>query len=241
MKQLMKQLLSLSLSALLLFCLTTTHAQKQETLEGNGNRVTKTINVQSFTELDASGVYELQLTQGNSESVTIEADENLQLLFTVRNDGRKLVIEMKDMKNKNLNVKKNMVVHVQFKNLKAMDLKTVGSIKSTNDLSFDDLELSNSSVGNVDLDLNATKLNLENRSVGDVILSGRAEEAVMKNNGVGSLKAGNFVVQTLDIDNSGVGSAEVNATKGLKVRDSFLGKVKNRGAAPVRNMKKVVI
>jgi hypothetical protein len=235
----MKQLLSLN--ALLLFCLGTTHAQKPETLEGNGNRVTKTINVQSFNELDASGVYDLQLTQGNTEGVTIEADENLQPLFTVRNEGNKLVIETKDLKNKNLRIKKNMVVRVQFKNLKAMDLKTVGNVKSTNDLSFDNLELSNSSVGQVDLELNATKLNLENQSVGNVTLSGHAEEAVMKNNGVGSLKAGNFVVQTLDIDNNGVGSAEVNAAKGLKVRDSFLGKVKNRGAAPVRNMKKVVI
>jgi hypothetical protein len=148
---------------------------------------------------------------------------------------------MKDLKNKNLRSKNKLRVYVQFKNLKALDLKTVGSVSSTNGLAFDDLALTNQSVGNVDLDLTATKLNLENTSVGNVTLSGRAENAVMKNSGVGSLKAGDFVVQTLDIDNSGVGSAEVNAAKGLKVQDSFLGKVKNKGTAPVRKKNKVVI
>jgi hypothetical protein len=216
-------------------------AQKQETLEGNGNRITRTVSVQPFTSLEASGVYELKLTQGNSEGVQIEADENLQDLFTVRNDGGKLVIEMKDMKNKNLRTQKGLRVYVQFKNLKSMDLRTVGNVSSTNNLSFEDLELTNGSVGNVDLDLTATKFELENSSVGNITLSGKAENAVMKNSGVGSLKAGDFVVQTLDIDNSGVGGAEVNAEKGLKVQDSFLGKVRNKGAASARKKNKVVI
>jgi hypothetical protein len=216
-------------------------AQKQETLEGNGNRITRTVSVQPFTSLEASGVYELKLTQGNSEGVQIEADENLQDLFTVRNDGGKLVIEMKDMKNKNLRTQKGLRVYVQFKNLKSMDLRTVGNVSSTNNLSFEDLELTNGSVGNVDLDLTATKFELENSSVGNITLSGKAENAVMKNSGVGSLKAGDFVVQTLDIDNSGVGGAEVNAAKGLKVQDSFLGKVRNKGAASARKKNKVVI
>jgi hypothetical protein len=197
--------------------------------------------VEPFTTLDASGVYELKLTQGNTEGVRIEADENLQELFTVRNEGSRLVIHMKKMDNINLRTKNKMRVYVSFKNLKALDLKTVGNVSSSNDLSFDDLELTNKSVGNVDLELTATKLNLENSSVGNVTLSGRADEAVMKNSGVGSLKAGNFVVQTLDIDNSGVGAAEVHATRGLRVKDSFLGKVKNRGSASARKMNKVDI
>jgi hypothetical protein len=149
--------------------------------------------------LDASGVYELKLTQGNSEGVKIEADENLQDLFTVRNDGSKLVIEMKDLKNKNLRTQKGLRVYVQFKNLKSMDLKTVGNVSSTNNLAFDDLALTNGSVGNVDLDLTATKLNLENSSVGNITLSGKAENAVMKNSGVGSLKAGDLWCKRLTL------------------------------------------
>ena len=114
-------------------------------------------------------------------------------------------------------------------------------MSSSNNLAFDDLNLTTKSVGNVDLDLKATTLHLDNTGVGNVRLSGRAETAVMKNSGVGSLKAGDFVVQTIDIDNTGVGSAEVNAEKGLKVQDSFLGRVQNRGGAPTRKKNKVTI
>jgi len=120
-----------------------------------------------------------------------------------------------------------------------MDLRMVGNVDADKPLSFDDLELKNKSVGHVDLDLTANKLNIENTGVGNMKLKGKAENAVVKNNGVGSLHAGDFVVQTMNIENTGVGSAEVNAAKDLKVKDSFLGKVRNKGNATVRRMNRV--
>ena len=227
-----------SFSLLLSFSL---KAQDSETIEGNGKLVTRDVAVKSFNELEASGVYELKLTQGNTESVKIEADENLQEYFMVSNDGSKLLIDTKKLKDKNLKSKNKMKVYVTFKSLKSMELSTVGSVQSENQLNFDDLEFKTKSVGNVNLKLTANKINLENKSVGNVELSGKAENAVVKNKGVGSLEASDFVVQTMDIDNSGVGHAAVNAQKTLKVRDSFLGKVSNKGAATVRKMNKVAI
>lgn len=214
---------------------------KKETIEGNGKLVTRDIPVQSFDAIQAGGVYELKLTQGDKESVSIEADENLQELFTVSNDGSKLVIDTRKLKNKNLKSKNKMRVFVTFKKIKSLEVSTVGNVLSENELNFDRLDLEAKSVGNVTLKLTANELNLDNKSVGNIHLSGKAQNAVVKNKGVGSLEASNFIVQTMDIENSGVGNAEVNAEKTLKVKDSFLGKVKNKGAAPVRSMKKVVI
>ena len=94
---------------------------------------------------------------------------------------------------------------------------------------------------NVDLALSVNNLSLKNSSVGNVKLAGKAQNAVVKQNGVGSLNAGSFVVQTMKIDNSGVGSAEVNAEKEIKVTDSMLGRVKNKGAAPMKKNNKVEI
>lgn len=212
---------------------------KQETIEGNGKLVTKDINVSSFNALQASGVYELRLSQGSKEAVKIEADENLQEYVTVKNEGSKLVIDMDKLKNKNLKSKNKMKVYVTFRNLKELDLKTVGNVVSNEQLSFDDINVQTKSVGNIDLNLNAKKLDLDNKSVGNVKLSGKANEAEIKNKGVGSLEAGNFIVQTMNIENESVGNAEVNAEKDLKVKDSFLGKVKNKGSANVRKMNKV--
>lgn len=216
-------------------------AQKNERIEGNGKVVTREIPVKSFEELKASGVYELKLLQGDKESVKIEADENLQEYFNVTNSGSTLVIDMDKLRNKSLNGKQTMKVYVTFKNLKELDLKMVGNTASEKLLSFGDLKIQNQSVGNLKLDLTANQLNLENRSVGNVTLSGKANHAVIENDGVGSLRAGDLVVQTIHIENEGVGSAEVNAEKELKVKENWMSKVKNRGAAQAKRSGKTVI
>ena len=212
---------------------------KEPKIEGSGNIVTKEVAVQPFDQLEASGVFNVVLTQGAKESVKIEAEDNLQPLFEVKNDGSKLMVDMK--KDSHFNSKKKMTVYITFKNLKSMDLKMVGNVSSEGNLNFGDLSLANKSVGSVDLALNAQRLDIKNKSVGNLKLSGKANNAVIRSNSVGAIKASELLVQTMDIDNDGVGSAEVNAVKELKVKDSFLGKVKNAGSATAKRINKVVI
>jgi hypothetical protein len=233
------------LFSLLAICLGVTaqeekdHKSDKPKIEGSGNMVTRDVAVQSFDELNVSGVFSIFLTQGGKEGVRIEADDNLQALFEVKNEGSKLNISMK--KDVNFSSKKKLKVYVSFKKLKSMDLKTVGDVIAEQNLSFDDLKLHNKSVGNVDLKLTAHTLNVENKSVGNIKLSGKADNVVIRNKSVGSIQAAGFVVQTMDIDNNGIGSAEVNAEKELKVKDNMMGKVTNKGAAAIKRMNKVVI
>jgi hypothetical protein len=187
--------------------------------------------------LDAKGLFNVILIQGSKEAVKIEAEDNLQQLFEVKNEGKKLIVSMKE--DSHFNSHKKMIVYITFKNLKSMDLKMVGNLTTEGNLNFQDLSLNNKSVGSVDLKLAAQKLDIKNKSVGNLKLSGKANNAVIRTNSVGSIKASDLIVQTMDIDNDGIGSAEVNAAKELKVKESFLGKVKNVGAATVK--KKVVI
>ncbi len=79
------------------------------------------------------------LTQGSKEQVKIEADDNLQDLFEVKNEGSKLTISMK--KETNFNSKKTIKVYVTFKKLKNMELNMVGSLSSDASLNFDDLSI----------------------------------------------------------------------------------------------------
>src|SRR5688572_17852721 len=156
-------------------------AQKEnnETIEGNGKSISRDVSVSSFDALKASGVYELKLQQGEKEGVRIVADENLQEYFEVRNVGNQLVIEMK-LSDKNLKSKNPLKVYVTFKKLKEMELKMVGNVASEKKLSFTDLDLTNKSVGNVNLDMDVKKLELTNKSVGNLKLSGKADEAIVK-------------------------------------------------------------
>ena len=235
----MKKLL---LATVLLAASATLYAQdKNETIEGNGKIEIKTYQVKSFDALRVSGIYELRLTQGGTESVKVEADENLLQYFNVANEGNALVIDMEklDKKNVNFKSKSKMIVHVTFKKVNSMETKTIGDVVSTGNLSFDNVEISSKGVGNVKLDVTASKFNLRSKGVGNIVLSGKAESAEITNSGVGSLEAGNFVVQSMDIHNTGMGSAEVNAVKDLKMKASGWGKVTNKGAAPVPKTKKI--
>jgi hypothetical protein len=235
----------IGITALSVFCIAqgkekdTQKDKEKIKVEGSGNVISKNVSVQPFDELDVSGVFHVQLSQGGKEEVKIEADDNLQQYFEVRNEGSRLIINMK--KDVNFSAKKKIKVHITFKNLTGMNLKTVGDVSSEQSLSFADLKLGNKSVGSVDLKLTAKSVDLDNKSVGDLTLSGKADNVTIRNKSVGSLNAGTFVVQKMDIDNNGVGSAEVNAEQELKVKDSFLGKVSNKGAAAAKRTEKVKI
>lgn len=205
------------------------HKSNKPRIEGSGNVITKDIPVQSFDKLEAKGVFNIQLKQGDKEEVKIEGDDNLLDLFEAKNNGQTLVLSMK--KDNNYNTKKKIVMYVTFKKLKSLDLKTVGSISSEQSLSFDDLEIDSKSVGSINLKITARTINLDNKGVGSIRLSGKADNAVIRNDGVGQVDAADFVVQSMDIENNGVGSAEVNAAKEFKVKESFIGKVTNKGSA----------
>ena len=56
-------------------------AQNPKCWCSSGNIVTKNIAVQAFNAIEAAGIYELVLTQGDKEAVRIEADDNMQELL----------------------------------------------------------------------------------------------------------------------------------------------------------------
>ncbi|HNP22647.1 MAG TPA: head GIN domain-containing protein [Panacibacter sp.] len=230
----MKKITLLSLVALS-FTIAAT-AQKKK-LAPSGNIVTKNIAVQAFNAIEAAGIYELVLTQGDKEAVRIEADDNMQELFSVTNEGSTLVISMPKLDDQEINIdgqgdhdkKLRWKVYVSYKSLKRLELSVIGNIRGENALKSDAFEIKNKAIGNIDLKISTAKLTVRNEGVGKIILAGDATNAVIKNSGVGELDGEDLLVQTMDIDNSGVGHASVNVQKDLTVQQSFLGKVTNVG------------
>ncbi len=55
----------------------TAYSQRWETVKGNSQIKKETREVSSFTSLTSQGPMDVQIAYGNSNSVTIEADENL--------------------------------------------------------------------------------------------------------------------------------------------------------------------
>jgi len=232
----------------LLFFAAAAIAQDHETIEPSGNVITKDVNVKPFEAIQAKGLYELILTQGDKESVKIEADDNLQDLFSVSNEGNSLIIDMPKLRDKNINFndkkddhKLNLKVYVTFKKLNSLDVGVIGTVRCSAPLKFDAFAIESKNVGNIELQLTANKLTITNKGVGNITLTGNATDAVVANSGVGKFDGEDLIVQTMDINNSGVGSANVHVEKNLKIKESFLGKVSNKGNAKEHKMEGVVI
>lgn len=237
----MKKILFLAVAAMA--GVTTLNAQ--ETIKPSGNIITRDVSVKPFAAIKANGLYELILTQGSTEAVKVETDDNLQKYIEVSNDGSTLVIDEPAFRNHSINLtaadgernkKQHFKVYVTFKSVKSMDIQTVGNVVADAPLTFDALDINDKSVGNIKMSLTAQKLTVTNKGVGTVTLSGNVTDAVITNTGVGSFQGNGLVVQTMHITNTGVGHADVNVVKDLSVKDSFLGKVRNSGAAKTRKM-----
>lgn len=218
-------------------------AQKKETIEPSGKIITKDFSIKSFDGIRAEGLYELVLTQGDNESVKIEADDNVMDLFSVTNEGSTLAITMPKMKNNDINFSdkkenKNLRwnVYVVFKQIKNLDVAVIGNVSSESVMKSSAFNLDSKNVGNVNLKLNADKLTVNNKGVGNITLLGSATDASIKNKGVGEFEGSDLLVQTMNIDNTGVGNANVNVSKDLSVKQSFLGKVNNKGNAKTHKM-----
>ena len=70
------------LLSLLTAFFTSSFAQKdndKKKVEGSGNVITRNVSVQSFDQLDISGVFSVQLTQGSKEEVRISASYGVDL------------------------------------------------------------------------------------------------------------------------------------------------------------------
>ncbi len=94
----------------------------------------------------------------------------------------------------------------------------VGTVRCTTPLKVDAFKIDSKNVGNIELQLTTDKLTVNNKGVGDITLTGSASDAIIINGGVGKFDGENLIVQTMDIDNSGVGNADVHVEKDLKIK-----------------------
>jgi len=61
-----------------------------------GERVRKTFDFADFSEISASGIYEISITRGDEYSAAVELEEGLVDEFKIKKQGPKLVLAMKD-------------------------------------------------------------------------------------------------------------------------------------------------
>ena len=200
---------------------------------GNGHKTTETRTITPFTKISINGVFPVELSQtGDSEFVKVEADENLQSMVTVKNEGDELLIGMKTEP-----ITGKVKVFVNIKNLRSLDFHSVGNLSTSNILKLDSLELSSESVGKIDLDIEAKYLHADLKSVGGTTLNGKVSEVRINNKSVGSLSAFGLKANTLMIHSTAIGTTEVYADSAFYIRSSAVGALYYKGPGVLKELK----
>lgn len=194
-------------------------------VEGNGRVVTEERNVSDFNGIDISNAFEVILKQGSSESLTIEADDNLLELIVTEVRGGVLKI----YSEKNIRHPKSLKIFLTFKEIDYIDISGAVELTSDGKLIFDEIEIDGSGASEIDLELEAEKLEIDFSGASEIDLKGKVTDVEISVSGASEISAYDLETDFMDIDISGAAEARVFANKELNVEASGAASVRYKG------------
>ena len=182
-------------------------------VRGSGNVTTEQRNVSAFTAVDVSGIGEVVVTQGTTESLTIETDDNIQRL--VLSEVRDGTLYLSMQPKTSLAAIPRLLFTVTVRDLKHITLSGAGTV-SVREFSGDQLIIDNSGVG-------------------ALTIAGTVKEQRVTLSGVGSYDGSALVSERATVAVSGIGNAMVNVRDRLDGTVSGVGGVEYSGNPEVHS------
>ena len=195
-------------------------------VEGNGNVITKErILDGSFDQIEVSRGLDVYLTQSQTESLTVQADENLHAIIITKIDGNVLKIYA----DKNIRYSATQKIMVNFKNLTKISAVSGSDIYSTGIISGNDLELDSASGGDIDIQVKVTSLQCQASSGSDIKIKGTAKQLLAKASSGSDIKATNLNTLTTNATASSGADITVNVSNELTAKAESGGSIKYLG------------
>jgi hypothetical protein len=204
------------------------------TERGSRNVVSETRKVSGFDSIEVSYPAEVFVSQGSSESVTVEADDNLLPGLKTEVQSKTLKIFYKVQDNKRVIPSKTVKITIVVKDLKDVNFESAGELNLTG-IETDDLNVSVSGAGNLELEkISARNLSVVLSGAGSMTASGTTDDLHVVISGFGSYDGQDMHSQSADVNLSGAGSATVWVDEKLDAQISGAGSVEYYGDASVR-------
>ncbi len=221
----MKPATTLAIMILLFTTFTSAGCMFMDGVDGNGNVIKETRETGSFSAINVSGAFNVILTQGDAESVTVEADENLHPIIKTKVKGNMLHINAKE----NIGWAKALNIYVSFKSLDEIDISGACELKATNSLAFSRLNLEASGASEIDLDLTAEFIGFDFSGASEAKFSGKVRECNFEVSGASEINAYDLIAEEIELQVSGASDAKLHATESLRVNASGASSVRYIG------------
>lgn len=197
-------------------------------VNGDGNVITETRKVTSeFEKISVSRGIDVILTQGNTLSIVVEADQNLLDVITTELDEDNNTLRISSNQNIKSSASKKVILTV--KNLSSIRTTSGSNVFSENALNTDKLSISSTSGSHIDLNIEANTLKLNTTSGAGIEISGATENLSIDATSGSYIRANNLKAQSTTASATSGASIFVNTTKELKASATSGASIKYEG------------
>ena len=212
-------------------CGLSTIQDSREVITGSGNVITESREVSGFNGVSHTGIGRVIITQGDTESLTIQADDNLMEYITseVKNDTLELGFDE--------NVRFDSTSSITF-TVGAIGIAEIGST-GTGSIELDELGTKNlhilkTGTGSISIgSLTATDLVVNADGTGKIEIAGTVVEQELDLKGTGNYDAPDLKSQTAQVGVTGTGSVVIWVLDALDVEITGISKVSYYGSPQV--------
>lgn len=176
----------LTLNALILALFTSCiSSQSFMPVKGIGSAIEKSYDVSGFNGIDVSGGFDVILSQGESESVVLRAQENLYEYIHVEVDNGILRIYTKN----NLWPTRPLEARIMFRDINRLNVSGGGDVTAETIIKAADLDINMSGGGDLETNVNADDLSCHISGGGDANINGSAAKINIQMTGGGDLES----------------------------------------------------
>lgn len=203
------------------------------TERGSGVMKSQTREVQSFHVIEVSYPAEVFISQGATESLEIEADDNLLpgLQTRVRNGTLEIFYKVED--GNAVRPTKPVRITIVVRDIDEVDFESAGTIEITG-IETDSLSVSVSGAGELKLnDIAVKDLSVNLSGAGSMSASGTTDELEVNISGFGDFNGKDMQSKSANVNISGAGGASVWAEDQLDAQISGAGSITYYGSPEV--------
>ncbi|MBS3769872.1 MAG: DUF2807 domain-containing protein [Bacteroidales bacterium] len=187
----------------------------------------RSIPISGVKALDITIACELNIRQGDEESLRIETDRNMFRKLDVEVRDGVLYIGSDD-RDRDFG-DRDVEIHLTVKTLNKIDIGGAVKLSTMGTLETPKLELSISGAADIDMNIATEKLLADFSGAVKANIEGKASYVVMDMGGASKVDAEDLITEAFYLDFSGFGKAEIYAEKVLKVDMSGMGVVRYGG------------
>jgi len=196
--------LSLLFLTLVIFygCDKSPNVNNDDTIHGSGKIVSQTRDVEECSGLIIQNIGSVSLTQDNTQSIRIEADDNIIDEVITRKEDGVLLVGLKDGSYSNVTLR----AYVSLKTIESLKINGAGNINTQNSLNCDELDVIINGAGNI-------------------AIEGNGNYMYCFINGAGIVMAKDFSIQKCKAMVNGAGNITLTVTENLNATVNGAGNI----------------